>query len=57
MHLICIFCALHIDLIVVCSWTPNALSLTGGAIASSRTKFDGVTSAVMIFEAAGCSVP
>jgi hypothetical protein len=48
---------MHIDLIVVCNWTPNALSLTGNAIASSRTKFDGVTSAVMIFEAAGCSVP
>jgi hypothetical protein len=57
MHLICIFCAIHIDLIVVCNWTPNALSLTGSAIASNRTKFDGVTSVVMIFEAAGCSVP
>jgi hypothetical protein len=32
----------------------KCLSLTGSAIASSRTKFDGVTSAVMIFEAAGC---
>jgi hypothetical protein len=57
MHLICIFCALHIDLIVVCNWTQNALTLTGSAIASSRMKFDVVTSAVMIFEAAGCSVP
>jgi hypothetical protein len=57
MHLICIFCALHIDLIVVCNWTRNALTLTGSAIASSRMKFDVVTSAVMIFEAAGCSVP